>query len=85
MRKASEYRQHAAACRTLAKSIGPGDQQNQLLAMAETWDMLAQDRSDLVSRHPELALDGERDEEAERSRSRDPSSPGTESRKASSA
>ena len=43
-----------------------GEQRDQLLAMAETWDMLAADRSALVQRHPELALTGEFEEEADR-------------------
>ena len=66
MKKASEYRQHANECRALAMSMEPGEQRNQLLEMAATWDKLAADRSDLVGRHPELALEGERQEEAER-------------------
>ena len=44
-----------------------GEQRNQLLEMASTWDKLADDRSDLVRRHPDLALDGEHQEETERS------------------
>lgn len=67
MRKASEYRQHADECRLLAKRMDSGEQRDQLLTMAATWEQLAQERSDLVRRHPELALEGERGEEAERS------------------
>ena len=63
MTKASEYRQHAEECRNLAKGLAPGDQRDQLLKMAATWDKLASDRSELVRRHPELALRGEHDEE----------------------
>ena len=66
MKNASEYRQHADECRALAMSMEPGEQRNQLLEMAATWDKLATDRSNLVGRHPELALEGERQEEAER-------------------
>ena len=66
MKKASEYRQHAVECRQLAAAMQSGEQRDQLLAMAETWDMLAADRSALVQRHPELALTGEFEEEAHR-------------------
>jgi hypothetical protein len=63
MKKASEYREHAEQCRTLAKGMPLGAQRDQLLEMAATWDKLAIERSDLIRRHPELALRGEHDEE----------------------
>ena len=63
MKKASEYRLHAEECRSLAKQM-QGEQREQLLEMARTWDKLAADRSELVQRHPELALKGEHAEEA---------------------
>jgi len=62
VKKASEYRQHAAECRQLAAGV-LGVQKDQLIEMAETWEQLAAERSDLVRRHPELALAGEQDEE----------------------
>jgi hypothetical protein len=69
MKKASEYRQHAEECRVLAQKMEQGEQRNQLLKMAGTWEQLAGDRSTLIGRHPELALQGEHDEEkAENSR-----------------
>jgi hypothetical protein len=58
MKKASEYRQHAVECRQLAAGV-QGTQREQLLEMANTWDKLATERAELVSRHPELAMDGE--------------------------
>ena len=58
MKKSFEYRQHAAECRELAQSM-QGEQRDQLLTMAETWDRLAEDRETLIRRHPELALPGE--------------------------
>ena len=67
MKKASEYRQHAEECRALAHNMEQGAQRDQLIEMAVTWDKLAQDRSDLVQRHPELALAGEHQEEVRRS------------------
>ncbi len=63
MKKASEYRTHAAECRQLAAKMASGDQRDQLLEMAANWEKMATERSDLVRRHPELALAGERDEE----------------------
>ena len=44
MKKISEYRQHAAECRALATTMTVDDQREQLLAMAETWDRLADER-----------------------------------------
>ena len=67
MKKASEYRQHAEECRALAHGMADGEQRDQLLEMAATWDKLAEDRSELVRRHPDLALAGEHDEELKRS------------------
>ena len=63
MKKASEYRKHGEECRQLAHRMEHGEQRDQLLEMAGTWDRLAVERSDLVRRHPELALDGEHQEE----------------------
>ena len=63
MKKASEYRLHAEECHALAKSM-TGQQRDQLLEMAATWERLAEDRAALVKRHPELAVDGEAAEEA---------------------
>jgi len=63
MKKASEYRLHAAECRQLAAKMELGEQREQLLGMARHWDELAQDRTNLIRLHPELALEGEEDEE----------------------
>jgi hypothetical protein len=62
VKKASEYRQHAIECRNLASGM-EGAQRDQLLEMAATWDRLAFERSELVTRHPELALPEEHGEE----------------------
>jgi hypothetical protein len=64
VKKASEYRQHANECRALAMKMTSGRQRDQLLAMAAHWDQLAADRVDLIRQHPELAVEGEHDEEA---------------------
>jgi hypothetical protein len=63
MKKASEYRQHAAECRAIAAQMDSPEQRQQILEMAEHWEKLATDRVALLGRHPELAHDGERDEE----------------------
>jgi len=65
MKRASEYRQHAAECRALAGRMEGGEARDQLLRMAATWEELARERSALVRRHPELGADGEAEEEAE--------------------
>ncbi len=63
MKKASEYRLHAQECRALANAMDHGDQRDQLLEMAATWERLAEERSELVRRNPEMALTGEHQEE----------------------
>jgi hypothetical protein len=68
MKKASEYRQHAEECRVLARRMAPGEHRDQLLEMAATWDNLATERSELVRRHPELAIGGEHEEELRQSK-----------------
>lgn len=52
MKKASEYRQHADECRTLAGRMDVGEHRDQLMEMAATWDKLAEERSEMVKRHP---------------------------------
>jgi len=62
MKKASEYREHAQECRELAAKMELGEQCELLLRMAAHWDQLANDRSELVLKHPELAQIGEHPE-----------------------
>jgi hypothetical protein len=52
MKKASEYREHARECRKLASQMGAS--REVLLRMAAHWEQLADDRADLLRRHPEL-------------------------------
>jgi hypothetical protein len=54
MKTTMEYRKHAQDCRKLARGVPDGDQRNQLLEMARTWDRLAETREGLVRNHPEL-------------------------------
>jgi hypothetical protein len=70
MKKASEYREHAEQCRGMAKRTTPGEQRNQLLEMASTWEKLAAERSDLVQKHPELSIGDEHAEETATPKSR---------------
>lgn len=46
MKKASDYRQHAAECRALAAQMPKREQRDQLLRMAERWEELARDRGE---------------------------------------
>ena len=43
--KLGEYRKHAEECRKLARSALNAEQRQQLLAMAETWEQLAETRA----------------------------------------
>jgi len=63
MKKASEYRQHAQECRQLAAAMDSEDQRALMFQMAEHWDKLASDRIALIEKHPELAHEGEHNEE----------------------
>lgn len=62
MKKASDYRQHAAECRALAAQMSSGEQREQLLKMAAQWERMAEDRLELIRRHPDLTLEGEEDD-----------------------
>jgi len=44
MKKASEYRVHALECRSLATQANSDEHRKQLMAIAETWETLADDR-----------------------------------------
>lgn len=44
MKKQEEYVQHAKDCRRLAKQMDSGEQRDQLINMAETWEVLARER-----------------------------------------
>jgi hypothetical protein len=53
MKTASEYREHAQECRMLANQMPAGEQREQLLEMARTWDSLADTREETVRRRRE--------------------------------
>ena len=44
MTKTGEYIRHAKDCRRLAKQMESGEQRDQLIKMAETWEVLAAER-----------------------------------------
>lgn len=44
MKKQDEFIQHAKDCRRLAKQMENGEQRDQLVKMAETWEVLAAER-----------------------------------------
>ena len=51
MKDASDYHRHAQECRALAARMKTGEQRQQLLRIAATWERLAEDRSDPVRKH----------------------------------
>ena len=55
MKKASEYRDHAQACRELARTSRNTDERAQLQHLAQTWEGLALDRERIV--REQAALD----------------------------
>jgi 2-oxo-4-hydroxy-4-carboxy--5-ureidoimidazoline (OHCU) decarboxylase len=55
VKRVIEYRKHADECRALAARMVLPEQQKQLLEMAAVWEQLAEERSDLLRDHPELA------------------------------
>ena len=53
MQKANDYLKHANECRALAKQMENGQQRDQLLKMAETWEVLAAERRRTLRNTPE--------------------------------
>ncbi len=64
MRKSSEYRAHAQECLALAKRMKASTQADALRQMAVDWEEMAVYRAKLIALHPELAKEGELQEEA---------------------
>lgn len=48
MKKASEYREHALACRELARTSRNAEERAQLQHLAQTWEGLALDRERII-------------------------------------
>ena len=45
MKKAGQFKQNAKTCRNLAKRMDADEHQKQLLAMADAWEVLANERA----------------------------------------
>jgi hypothetical protein len=45
VQKSEEYLKHARECRALAKQMEQGEHRDQLMKMAETWEVLAAERA----------------------------------------
>ena len=54
MKTVMDYRKHAQECRKLAQQMPSGEQREQLLEMARTWEALAYSREGLLRANPEL-------------------------------
>ena len=52
VKNTSDYRHNAEECRALAARMKTSEQREQLLKIAATWERLAENRSDLVRKHP---------------------------------
>jgi hypothetical protein len=50
MRKVTEYWEHAAECRKMAAGMRNPEQRQQLIKMAETWEMLAEERQNQLNK-----------------------------------
>jgi hypothetical protein len=58
MKKVEDYKRQAAECRAMARVAANEEQRQGLLAMAETWDGLAENRATQVERQKRIdALD----------------------------
>jgi len=53
VKKSSDFRRHAKECRALARKAPPGEYRDQLLALAEAWDLLAIESEAALKREPE--------------------------------
>jgi len=60
MKTAQEFRQHADECRSMARNTRNREHGNQLLKMAEAWDLLAAESERLTQKGPETASRGGR-------------------------
>ena len=54
MKKTCGYRRHAAECRSLASTAALPEHRDQLLEMASTWDMLAEQREAQIARQERI-------------------------------
>lgn len=54
MKKTDEYIRHAKDCRRLANQMESGEQRDQLMKMAETWEVLATERERTVRNRADM-------------------------------
>ena len=54
MKKISDYKRHAEECRQLATAAALPEHRTQLVRMAETWEMLAEQREREAARQQRL-------------------------------
>lgn len=57
MKNVHDYQKHARECRTLAKQMPLGEQQEQLLEMARTWEALAASREGMLRSRSKLDVE----------------------------
>ena len=55
MRKIEDYLKHAAECQQMANNAASEDHRKMLLQMAETWEGLARDRLEQITRQQRLS------------------------------
>ncbi|HET9395699.1 MAG TPA: hypothetical protein VFO36_06550 [Nitrospiraceae bacterium] len=53
MKKTTDFLKHAQECRSLAKQMENGAQRDQLQKMAETWEVLAEERERTLRNRPD--------------------------------
>ena len=56
MKKASEYREHAAECRAMASRANPPQREMLLINMTATWEGLADDREKQIARQKRITV-----------------------------
>jgi hypothetical protein len=59
MKIVDECLRHAQECRELAAKIGSAIHREQLLEMAVIWERMADERTQVISRDPKVALDSD--------------------------
>ena len=64
MRKIEDYIRHAQECRTLARTTAPSEHREQLLNMAQTWELLAQERRRELEKQGVVPVSSEEMEDA---------------------
>jgi hypothetical protein len=53
VKKSTNFLKHAQECRSLARQMENGAQRDQLLSMAKTWEVLAEERERTLRNRPD--------------------------------